>query len=64
MRVENYMIVTGKIAAIVAATAITVAAVLAFASVTYAQTVYAPYGENSAVSASRSVSCRHLTDWK
>jgi hypothetical protein len=32
MRVENYMIVTGKIAAI-AATAVTVAAVLAFASV-------------------------------
>jgi hypothetical protein len=33
MRVENHMIVTGKIAAVLAATAITVAAVLAFASV-------------------------------
>ena len=33
MTVENHMIVTGKIAAILAATAITVAAVLAFASV-------------------------------
>jgi hypothetical protein len=33
MRVENRMIVTGKIAAILAATAIRVAAVLAFASV-------------------------------
>jgi len=32
-RVQNHMIVTGKIAAILAATAVTVAAVLAFASV-------------------------------
>jgi hypothetical protein len=33
MRVENYIIVTGKIATILSATAITVTAVLAFASV-------------------------------
>ena len=33
MRVENHMIVTGMIAAILAETAIRVAAVLAFASV-------------------------------